>query len=203
MSIHKQLLRDVFYCTRCNPAYGFSRPDYDKPYFKFPPTIGALNKADLLFVGINPRISKNNKYLHEKIITNKRAFADLAENRGGDKIYISKHSEEKHYHHHVEIVEALFGQGAKFEDHAAVTELYFCATPNATALPTNHYPCADLFFDRVFLKVQPRFVICVWKKVFDYFRRRFHITTYESFIITIKGHSSIVIFLPHPNSSRR
>jgi hypothetical protein len=181
MNLHKQLLRDVFYCDRCNPAYGFSRPTDDKPYFKFPPTIGASGKADLLFIGINPRISNNNVYLHNKIMADKRSFAALAENRDGNEIYVSKRGKEKHYRHHVEIMEAFYGEGARFEDHAAVTELFFCATPNSSRLPRDNNPCADLFFDRVFLKVQPRLVICVWKSVFNYFQRRMRINKRENF----------------------
>lgn len=201
MSLHKQLLRDAFYCDLCNPTYGFSRPADGKPYFKFPPTIGALGKADLLFVGINPRISKNNNDLHNRIIADKRAFAALAENRNGGEIYISKNGNEKHYHHHAEIVEALYGEGARFENHAVVTELFFCATLNSNRLPRDN-PCADLFFDRVFLKVQPRLVICVWKRALEYFRHRFHAIAQGNFLMTISGHSAIVVFLPHPNSNR-
>jgi hypothetical protein len=170
-----------------------------KPYFKFPPTIGAPGRADLLFVGINPRISNSNVYLHNKIMADKRSFAALAENRDGNEIYISKNGREEHYQQHVKIVEALFGKGARFENHAAVTELFFCATRNSSTLPRDDYPCAKLFFDRVYLKVQPRLIICVWKSVFDYFRRRCHISTNENFIITIGGHSALVVFLPKRN----
>jgi len=207
MSLHKQLLRDVFYCTQCKPSYGFKPLSSNGPYSKFPPTIGALDKADLLFVGINPRISDNsksyNKDLFQRIMTSKNAFADLAVNLDGSERYIAKDGKEKHYHHHVDITEAMFGMGAKFEEHAAVTELFFCATKNAQNLPKYSYPCADLFFDRVFLKVRPRLVVCVWKSAFEYFRRRFGIKGTESFLITIGGHKSMVVYLPHPNTNRR
>ncbi|HEY1662992.1 MAG TPA: hypothetical protein VGI03_11285 [Verrucomicrobiae bacterium] len=202
MSLDKQLFRDVFDCDKCNHNYGFNRPTPEKPYFKFPPTIGATGKADLLFVGINPRISENNRNLHHRIIGDKRAFADLAENRDGDKAYIATGCKEKHYHHHMNIVKMFYGEGSRFEDHAVVTELFLCATGNTQKLPRGHYPCANRFFDRVFLKVQPRFVICIWKRVFDYFQKQAHIVTDENFPITIGGHTSAVIYLPHPNSYR-
>ena len=203
MNCHEQFLSEVYTCKRCPSEYDFTSATDMEPYFKFPPTIGALGHADLLFVGINPRISRNNLRLHKEIMADKTAFADLAENRDGHEPYIVKGGREKHYHHHVEIVESLYGDGAKFEDHAAVTELFFCATENAANLPINIYPCADLYFDRVFRKVKPRIVVCVWKTVFEYFRRRFHMNTNESFLITIEEHSSMVVFLPHPNSQWR
>jgi hypothetical protein len=92
----------------------------------------------------------------------------LAENNYSGKAYIATNAEEKHYHHHAEIVAALYGRGEKFEDHAVVTELFFCASANSSKLPKNNYPCADLYFDRVFRKVQPRLVICVWKTTLTY-----------------------------------
>jgi hypothetical protein len=178
MNFHKQLLREVYYCTQCSPNFGFNRPTEGGPYFKFPPTIGALGKADLLFVGINPRISgnsdsHNNQDLHNRIIADKKSFAALAVNNDSGKAYIATNGKEKHYHHHAKIVAALYGRGEKFEDHAAVTELFFCASANSSKLPKDNYPCADLYFDRVFLKVRPRLVICVWKTSLTYFQNRF------------------------------
>ncbi len=145
MSAHKQLLMEAFSCSRCSPSYGFTRPGDAQPYFKFPPTIGATGKADLLFVGMNPRLSHGNKPLFAEIMADEKAFEDLAENQVGGESYISNYGKESHYHHHASIVEALFGLGAKFEEHAAVTELFLCATPDAGHLPKGDHPCADLF----------------------------------------------------------
>lgn len=199
MNSYPQFLSEVYSCKCCPAEYGFTSPTPDDPYFKFPPTIGALGRAELLFVGINPRISMDNHQLHERLMAQKAAFAALAENQDGDQPYISRGCEEQHYHHHVAIVESLFGKNARFEDHAAVTELFYCATTNAMHLPQGATPCADLYFDRVFLRVRPRLVICVWKTALNYFRRRAGVVAGENLLVTIGGHSAVVVFLPHPN----
>ena len=200
--LQKELLRDVYKCDQCSENFGFSRPCPDKPFFKFPPTIGAEGQADLLFVGINPRKTKDNAALHQLIMSDKNAFLALARNREGKKAYIARGCEERHYHHHIGIVEALYGKNAKFEDHAAVTELFLCATEDSKNLPSGVNPCAKLYFDRVFLKVRPKMVICVWKSAFNYFLRRCRAHADQNFLITIQGYSAAVVFLPHPNSAR-
>ena len=199
--LQKELLRDVYQCDRCSESYGFTRPAPGKPYFKFPPTIGAEGHADLLFVGINPRKTYNTS-LHSRLMSDKNEFLALARNRDGQKAYIIRGGGEKHYHHHMAIVEALYGKDARFENHAAVTELYLCATKNAKGLPSDVKPCADLYFDRVFLKVRPKVVICVWKTAFDYFRNRCRAKSNQNFLLTIQDHSAPVILSLHPNSKR-
>lgn len=198
--LQKELLRDVYQCDQCSEAYGFTRPAPDKPYFKFPPTIGAEGQADLLFVGINPRKSGNAK-LHQRLMADKGEFLALARNRDEQQAYIVRGGGEKHYHHHMAIVEALYGTDAKFEDHAAVTELFLCATKDSENLPRYANPCAERYFDRVFLKVRPKMVICVWKRAFDYFRRRCRAQINQNCILTIQDHSAVVVFLRHPNRS--
>ena len=197
----KELLRDVYQCTQCSERYGFTRPEPNKPYFKFPPTIGAEGQADLLFVGINPRKTYNTE-LFKRLMSDEDAFLSLARNRDGQQAYIIRGGKERHYHHHMAIVEALYGKDAKFEDHAAVTELFLCATTDSKTLPRDVNPCAERYFDRVFLKVRPKVVICVWKTPFDYFRNRCGARPNQDFRLTIQGHTAAVILSPHPNSNR-
>src|SRR5215213_8653406 len=133
-SPQRELLRDVYQCVQCPEHYGFTRPEPDKPYFKFPPTIGAEDQADLLFVGINPRKTYNSE-LFQRLMSDEDAFLSLARNRDGQQAYIIRGGKERHYYHHMAIVEALYGKDAKFEDHAAVTELFLCATADSKTLP--------------------------------------------------------------------
>lgn len=56
------LLEEVYVCDRCpTGAYGFARPSEGRPYYKFPPTIGARGQATILFLGINPRRSDSTR----------------------------------------------------------------------------------------------------------------------------------------------
>src|SRR5438045_5903038 len=103
MSDHQDLLNTVYACDSCPAEFGFRRPEGGGPYFKFPPTIGALGRAPLLFVGINPRISPDNEDLHRRIMADERQFARLADNRTGGGLYIAPQCGEKHYHAHVRV----------------------------------------------------------------------------------------------------
>ena len=134
MGDHQDLLHEVFECDMCPAGLGFTRLEGGGPYCKFPPTIGALGRAPLLFVGINPRLSGDNGALYERIMGDEREFARLADNRDGRHPYISPKCKEKHYWRHMEIVQAMFGVRARFEDYAAVTELFFCGKVNAMGL---------------------------------------------------------------------
>jgi hypothetical protein len=201
VNAHDELLQEVYSCKCCPTDFGFTRPGPDSPYFKFPPTIGATGQAHLLFVGINPRLSGNDE-LFERANGNISYFAALAKNQDQGQSYIANNGPERHYYHHVAIVEALYGKGEKFENHAAVTELFFCGTKRTKNLPWNGSPCADRYFERVFLKVRPRIVICVWKKAFDYLRSRFYEGPNEGFLISLGGHTAVVVYLAHPNTRR-
>src|SRR5438552_1806554 len=129
---NRSLLDRVFLCTTCPERYGFSRSE-SGPYFKFPPTIGATGIADLLFVGINPRFS-GNEPLFERLMRHRETFQDLSQNRDGERAYIAVDGVERHYETHMKILEGVYGKGAKFEEHAVVTELFFCATKEAPPL---------------------------------------------------------------------
>ena len=201
MDLHKALLRDVYTCSRCQ-SFGFTAPAVNAPFFKFPATIGATGHAPLLFVGINPRIDEpnarsGNRGLHEKLIGSKKAFADLACNRDGDESYIAPGCRERHYRWHMAVMQFLFGQDARFEDHAAVTELVLCASRNSEKLAVADSPCANRFFDTVFLKVRPLVVFCVWKSVLPYFQRRAGAWNQNSFLLTVADHTALVVYLPH------
>jgi hypothetical protein len=198
--LHKALLREVYPCTLCR-SFGFEGPAANEPYFKFPPTIGAEGEAPLLFVGINPRRLPGNRYpgnqdLHDRLMKSKSAFANLAQNWNGGNRYIAPGCAEKFYHPQMKVVQLLFGKDAKFEKHAAATELFFCATPHAKNLPIEESPCADLYFERVFLKVRPIVVLCVWQSVLRYFQRRAGALNQNGFLLTIGGHSALVMHLP-------
>jgi hypothetical protein len=154
-------------------------------------------------VGINPRISDgtnprvlDNEALYQRIMKEMVEFAALAENRDGPRPYIAPGCAERHYHRHIEIVQKLFGAQVKFEDFAAVTELFFCATKDSEGLPIAESPCARKFFERVFLKVKPVIVCCVWKSVLRYFQRLARAGNRTSFVLTIGGHSALVIEMP-------
>ena len=134
--------------------------------------------------------------LHNRLMNDKWAFADLARNQDGEVPYIAVGCREKFYHWHMRVVELLFGKGAKFEDHAAVTELFFCASRNAKQLPIADSPCANFYFERVFLKVRPIVVFCVWKSVLKYFQKRARTWDRNSFLLTLGDHTALVVYIP-------
>jgi len=198
MDLHKDLLRVVYPCTRCL-SFGFEGPAGNPSYFKFPATIGATGPAPLLFVGINPRITPDNRDLHDRLMAGKLAFARLALNRDGEAPYISPGCRERHYHWHMRVVQSLFGLDAKFEDHAAVTELFLCATPKAKHLMPiiADSPCANLYFERVFLKVRPALVLPVFPDVLNYFQRLARAGNQNGFLLALGGHTACVVHIPH------
>jgi uracil-DNA glycosylase len=196
--VREELLREVYACQSCNEAYGFERPGPGLPYFKFPPTIGAAGRNDLLFVGINPRRSGSNRELHSSLMANFGAFEALALNWNGPEPYITKYGAERHYGAHVEFVEGVFGSGAKFEEHAAVTELYFCATTNSEGLPKVGSQCADRYLERILMLVSPKVVICVGKQVWTYFGDRYRVIDARIQARFGAGMAEVVT-MPHPN----
>lgn len=191
------LLRAVYGCQSCPEGFGFSRPAAGRPYFKFPPTIGAVGQADLLFVGINPRRA-GNLTLHDALMADVGAFEALARNRDGQRAYIASDGPEPHYWGHVQVVEGVFGPGARFEDHAAVTEVFFCASASSVSLPPVRSQCADRYFETVLRLVLPRIVVCVGSRVFRYFRDRYG-RAGGAIRLQLSQGTADVVRMPHPN----
>ncbi len=198
MTDFRKLLRDVYSCSLCPKAYGFC----DSPngsYFKFPPIIGAAGPADILFVGINPRRSSSNRGLHERLMTSKRAFLDLASNRAFGAPYIDEFCEERHYHDHLQIIRDLYGEASSFESRAAVTELFLCASSTSSSLPCPESPCAERFLPKVLTIVQPKVIVAVGSRVMDYFKIKSSESLDGNEVTSqIVGHDYKVVRMPHP-----
>lgn len=158
-----KFLTEVFNCEYCQGVKAFARSPANGRFYKFPPIIGKQHDADVLFIGINPRRTKSNDELHDWLMESPDNFAKLASNKlEGGEPYISPEGEEEHYHCHMIVIENVFGEGTKFEDVAAVTELMHCASPNEpTILSRQKSPCAGLYLQRVMDIVKPRVVIAV------------------------------------------
>ncbi len=204
------LIEEVYACDVCSAsAYGFTRPSEGRPYYKFPPTIGATGQASILFVGINPRRSQSNAQLHREAMANLHSFEMLAANkrpyhgRPSGK-YIRSSGVERHYGLHVKLVEAVFGSGARFEDYAAVTELFLCASEDSTgvqrAVAQNLFPCADRYFAQVLAQAKPLVVVAVGAPPARYLRRQQISHGPDSYCIRLGGHEAAVVELPHPNA---
>src|SRR5690606_12962134 len=120
-------------------------------------------KADLLFVGINPRRSDTNLDLHDWLMKSPENFERLANNTTarGER-YVAINGKEEHYHCHMIVVEGVFGPGTIFETKAAVTELYLCANESGSALlKKGRSPCASQYLSRCVKIVQPSVVVAV------------------------------------------
>jgi uracil-DNA glycosylase len=191
--------REVFECSACEAlGFGFRRPAPAAPFHKFPPTIGAAGKAPILFVGINPRMTPGNQWLHELVMSDRSAFDQLAVNRVNGKRYIQAIGGERHYKYHQGLVECVFGAGVEFEAHAAVTELFLCAKASSLGLPRDGSPCADRYFGRTMIQVQPKVVVAVGRPVEEYLRRLGR-GTGPTFTVDLTGTPATVIAVPHPN----
>jgi uracil-DNA glycosylase len=90
-------------------------------------------------------------------------------------------------------------RGAVFEQHAAVTELFFCASANCTRLPPVRSECADRYFEQVLRLVAPRFVVCVGARVFRYFRDRYG-RAGGAIRLEFGEGAAYVVRMPHPNA---
>jgi hypothetical protein len=183
-----ELLADAFGCCTCSAALGFSRPRAGAGYYKFPPTIGAAGHADILFIGINPARRKPsgrknavlNRRLHEDAARSIKAFRLLAANRKPDAEgrdrgrYIKPGGEESFYEIHSAVVSELYGHRATLENHAAVTELFLCATPDSAKLYSQikSSPCATKFLDRTIQQATPKVVVALGSAPDKYFRER-------------------------------
>ena len=194
-----QLTEEVITCRRCDEAWGFSSRTPNSGYFKFPPLIGKTKNARLLFVGINPRISESNRWLHEHVMQAKENFIGLARNVVRDRAYIASDGQEPHYRLHVRFVREIFGSSFSFEQVAAVTEIFFCATKNSQNLPNPGSPCADLYFAETVRLANPLVIVAVGGRVMSYFRTRPH--EYEGgqqLVLKFKDRKVPVVKIPHP-----
>ena len=200
MSERIGLLRDVFECMHCEDlGLAFVRRESDGRFFRFPPMIGAVKDVEVLFIGINPRISPPNEVLHQHVSDGMPAFAALATNRVDGVPYISKEGQERHYRWHARMINALF-PNRLFEEIAAATELYFCASTNASGLDRLNNPCAKKFMARVFVLMRPRAVVAVGRPVERYLRRFMCRSSNDQlFGVRIGGHTTTVVPVPHPN----
>lgn len=194
-----ELRREVFACDRCaNLGFGFTRSSTTGSLHKFPPLIGAQGEAALLFVGLNPRHSAGNAWLHDRIMGDEAEFAALAGNRVDGRPYVAVDGAERHYRLHAQIADIAF-PGRPFEEVAAVTELFHCATEDATELPRVGSPCADRYLARVIATVRPRVIVAVGKAAEKHLRPRFGARD-GPFRVVIAGVNALVVPVPHPNA---
>ena len=201
MSDIRHILRDAYSCSRCPETFGFSISP-NGSYFKFPPIIGATGKADILFVGINPRRSFTNLHLHEHLMTSRQAFRDLASNRINGAAYIETSSGEPHYHVHLEIIRKIYGEPKTFESCAAVTELFLCASEKSGGLPNPESPCAEHFLPQVLNLVQPKVIVAVGSRVFTYFKTKTcRLIDPHEIVVTWLNHDYPVVTMPHPGNN--
>lgn len=193
----EEIRSQVFGCTHCETVgLPFVRNSSGK-FYRFPPTIGAVGLAPLLFVGINPRVSASNQPLHDTIVDDAVRFGDFARNRVGASTYIGTPGLEKHYALHVRVVHALY-PGALFEQVAAVTELHYCASASSVGLPLNWSRCADRFFRSVLELISPAVIFVVGARVEQTLRGQFG--SDNDGVLTWSTGRASVIALPHPNS---
>lgn len=197
----RELLNDAFECMTCNNKAGFAfARQADGRFYRFPPVIGAARDASVLFIGINPRISRTNEVLHQNVTNNRHAFADLAANRTNGEPYIAINGKERHYRRHARMIDKLFSNRS-FEEVAATTELYFCASESARGLDRDDNPCAEKFMARIFALMRPRAVVAVGNPVKRYLQR-YKVNSGNDllFDIEIGGHTTTVVPVPHPNA---
>jgi uracil-DNA glycosylase len=201
-----QLMDAVFRCRRCPTAYGFLSKTPDEPYFKFPPIIGKTYDAKLLFVGINPRISGRgpNWLLHCALMRDKSNFLSLSENVVDKKPYIAlNNGQEGHYLAHARLVEMLFGPDCNFEEVAAVTEIFLCATKDSTFLPNPESQCADLYFGDTVLLTNPQVIVAVGERVMRYFNilpnKQW---VQDHMVLKFENRDIPVVKMPHPGNPK-
>ena len=196
----EQLLAEVWNCRACEGlGLPFESPAPGAPFYRFPPTIGATGQASILFVGVNPRVSESNRALHARLASHRAAYRRLARNRIGAQRYISQDGPEGHYRAHLAITESIY-PGRPFEDVAAVTELFLCASATARGLPVRTSPCADRFLRRVLDQVQPEVIVAVGRLVGSYFEDRAPGRLGPLPVVTIGGRAVPVVEMPHPNA---
>ena len=191
---HKQLLQEVYGCRKCAEegrsfarAFDEARPGF---FYKFPPTIGRAGTVQLLFVGYNPRRTRN-LAIHDWAMRNLENFHRLSENTNhlGDR-YIGgspmAQDREGHYDLHAEVVQRIFAR--PFEEVAAVTEMYLCASRSGRELNTRTSPCARRFLVRTIMATDPLFIITLGLDIPKFFAR------------FVRGIRADVLHLPFPSS---
>lgn len=195
-----QALRlQAFGCDACaSLGLGFERPGPGEPFFKFPPTIGAEGPAPILFVGLNPRRSSTNLHLHDRLMMDPAAFEELAANRVDGRPYVAVDGAERHYRLHARMVAALF-PGRPFEEVAAVTELFLCATEGSEEVRRGERRCAERYLRRVVQLVQPSVIVAVGRDVEQHLRPRFGPRT-GPFRAVPGGVRVFVVPVRHPNA---
>ncbi len=159
------LLQRVYSCRECvvkKPKlvseFTEARPGM---FHKFPPLIGCAGKAKLLFVGYNPRRTTN-VAVHDFAVRSLDDFCTLSNNTDhhGQR-YIGSSSStfehERHYDLHNDIVQRVFGK--PFEQVAAVTEMYLCASRDGKKLNTETSPCAQLYLSQTIKIANPDYIV--------------------------------------------
>lgn len=197
--------RNVYGCNLCleeGERDGFVRQNVNLdagPFFRFPPVIGKTQNVDLLFVGINPRISATNRNLHERLMSDFETFRSFGHNRRSDySRYITRGARETHYRSHLTVVHAIYGYSCHFDEVAAVTELVLCASKSK---PGASNVCADAFLNKTISITAPKIIIQVGvtvKKHFNkYYRQNKHPSSSLQSIDFPHGETYIVT-IPHP-----
>lgn len=195
----ESLISKVFSCSYCDTVgLPFVRNTVGK-FYRFPPIIGAMGQAPLLFVGINPRVSYSNQVLHDTIVSDPARFEDLAKNRVGDRKYIGTNGLEAHYAVHVKVANKLFPDRT-FEAVAAVTELHFCASKSSIGLPYAKSQCAAMYFALVIAIVKPTIVFAVGKHVERTLRAMYQDASADQLQLFRPDGRIRLITLPHPNA---
>lgn len=193
------LIAEVFSCSHCEGTrLPFVRNAVGK-FYRFPPIIGAIGQAPLLFVGINPRVSTSNRLLHDAIVNDRLRFEELARNRVGAHAYIGPNGLENHYSVHVMVADRLF-PGRPFESIASVTELHFCASTSSAGLPYARSRCAAKYFASVLGTVKPTIVFAVGRHVVRTLKAMYPAASSEPTEVLYSTGRARVVTLPHPNA---
>jgi hypothetical protein len=129
------------------------------------------------------------------------SFSVLSRNKIEGREYIGTSGLERHYDTHVAIANAAF-PGTRFDEVAAVTELFLCATSSGAGLPFESSPCASRYLDRTIAEVQPTVIVTMGKLVFSYFQSVYGAGMDVS-VIAASGRSVTVIPVAHPNARFR
>lgn len=140
------------------PEFKEARPGF---FYKFPPLIGGPGKVKLLFVGYNPRRTTN-LAVHSFAMGSFQNFCRLSNNvdhHGQPYVgsLMTAPDHEEHYELHDGIVQRVFEK--PFEQVAAVTEMYLCATEDGQRLQTKNSPCAKRYLMRTLRIADPEYIV--------------------------------------------